>query len=61
MMDTVIWVVTAQEHDNSGPAELLAAYDGERAEDRAKALVNVITRAGCYRRIVAQAVDRGED
>lgn len=52
----LVWVVYAAEHDHSGPPELLAAYDGECAENQAAALVDLMKRAGCYRNVVAVSV-----
>jgi len=51
-----VWVVWAQEHDRSGDPEFLAAYDGKRAEQQAKALVGMIEKAGCHRKVSATAV-----
>lgn len=48
----LVWVVLAQEHDHSGPPQLLAAYDGEYAESSAIALVELIKRAGSSLNIV---------
>jgi hypothetical protein len=51
-----VWIVWAQEHDRSGDPEFLAAYDGKHASEQAGALVEIIEKAGCHRKVSATAV-----